>query len=398
MDRPKSFPLSLAVFFGLLGFLLANWIVRIPDFKAQVSASPALLGFALLGNSLGALMAMTGAGRLCVRYGTHRVIVVGASLTSLAVILPSLAHSVLALGLSFVLVGAVHGSAEVGLNSAAVEVEATIGRSIMSPLHGLFSLGALIGSLTGAGLSAVFGPFGHLLIVSALSLICTALTGPFLLRDHARWRTPEPVHDTHAPGRAGIPRRGLVILFGIVALCTAYGEGSIGDWGAIHLHDGLGASVTVAAYGYAAYSVAITAARLFGARLRARFGETGLLTGGAAVASGGILLAAWTGNIVIAMLGYVAVGFGLANGFPIAIARAGAIGGARAVALASTLGLSGMLMGPPIIGFIADQLSLPTGLSTVALLCGIAALLAVSLRPHSQARAVVPEAEVAPSR
>jgi MFS family permease len=241
MDRPRTFPLSLAVFFALLGFLLANWIVRIPDFKTQVSASPSLLGLALLGNSFGALTAMTGAGRLCERYGTHRVIVVFSSVTSCAVILPSLAHSVLALGLSFVVVGAVHGSAEVGLNSAAVEVEATIGRSIMSPLHGLFSLGALIGSLTGAGLSAVFGPFGHLVIVAAVSLTCTAITGPPLLAAHARWNLRHDHPKGPAPKR--IPHRSLVILFGIVALCTAFGEGSIGDWGAIHLHDGLGASV-----------------------------------------------------------------------------------------------------------------------------------------------------------
>ncbi|HVX44257.1 MAG TPA: MFS transporter [Mycobacteriales bacterium] len=393
MDRLKSFPLSLAVFFALLGFLLANWIVRIPDFKAQVSASPGLLGFALLGNSLGALLAMTGAGRLCVRFGTHRVIVIGAAATSLAVILPSLAHSVLALGASFVLVGAVHGSTEVGLNSAAVEVEATIGRSIMSPLHGLFSLGALIGSLTGAGFSAAFGPFGHLVIVSVLSLACTAATGPFLLRDHVRWNQHGLTVAGPAPAR--IPHRPLVVLLGIVALCTAYGEGSIGDWGAVHLHDGLGAGVTVAAYGYAAYSVAITAARLWGSWLRARLGETGLLVGGSLLACGGILLAAWTGSIGVAMLGYVAVGFGLANGFPITIARAGAIGGARAVAAASTLGLSGMLMGPPVIGFVADRSSLPAGLSSVAVLCGIAAVLAVSLRSRA---AVRPEVDATAAR
>jgi hypothetical protein len=317
------------------------------------------------------------------------VIVIGATATSLAVILPSLAHSVLALGSSFVLVGAVHGSTEVGLNSAAVEVEATIGRSIMSPLHGLFSLGALIGSLTGAGLSAAFAPLGHLVIVSALSLACTAATGPFLLRDHVRWNHHGLTSAEPAPSR--IPHRPLVLLLGVVALCTAYGEGSIGDWGAVHLHDGLGAGVTVAAYGYAAYSVAITAARLWGSWLRARLGETGLLVGGSALACGGILLAAWTGSIAVAMLGYVAVGFGLANGFPIAIARAGAIGGARAVAAASTLGLSGMLMGPPVIGFVADRSSLPAGLSSVAILCGIAAVLAVSLRARTAAGA---EAEV----
>ena len=119
--------------------------------------------------------------------------------------------------------------------------------------------------------------------------------------------------------------------------------------------------------------------RLGGGRLVARFGETRLLVGGAVLAAVGLLVAALTPVIAIALAGFVVVGLGLANVFPLAIARAGALGGAGGVALASTVGYTGLLVGPPVIGFLAEWAGLPIALTTISLLACVAAVLALAV-------------------
>lgn len=380
-------PWPLGLIFALDGFVRASGIVRVPDYKNHVGASATAFGFALLCNSFGALLAMPIAGRVCERFGTHRLMVVGSVIACGAITLPALSNSIVALGFGFFFFGAVYGAAEVGLNSGAVEVETATGRTLMSPLHGLFSAGELGGAMAGALLARHLSPVVHLAVIGGLTAIAIVGLAPRLLRDGAALGArltaagapaPDsvlPPASQVRPARSRSSHRMLVLGLGLVALSTAYGEGSIGDWGAIHLHEGLGVSVAAAAYGYAAFSCAITAARLVGGRIVDRLGAQPLVAAGSMLAAGGILLAAFTHSPGVAIIGYVAVGLGLANVYPVAIARAGAVAGPRGVAAASTLGLFGMLVGPALIGFVADRTSLPIGMSTVAMLAAMAVVL-----------------------
>nr|WP_042374082.1 MFS transporter [Streptacidiphilus neutrinimicus] len=374
--------IALTGFFALDGFLFAGWVVRIPEIKAQVHASPGLLGLALLCVSAGAVAAMGPVGRLCVRFGNHAVTVVASVLLCVAVALPPLTHSVLALGGVLLVFGAGYGAMNVGINSAAVDFVRAAGRPVMPSFHAAYSLGGLLGATVGGLLAPALTPTQHLGLLAVGGLAVTAWAGRALLRHAVAHTDPAPTDGSAGPS-AGAGVALLVVLLGVVALCDAYGEGSMADWGALHLRQDLHATSAVAAAGFAVYSLTMTIGRLSGTRLVERFGPTKLLVAGAAIASVGMVAAAVSPSLPLALAGFLLVGLGLANIFPLAIDRAGALRGPRGVATASTLGFGGMVAGPPIIGFLAQAFGLPLALLSVALLIALAGVSALVVRAKS---------------
>ncbi|MFI8219153.1 MFS transporter [Streptomyces sp. NPDC085932] len=376
----------LTVFFALDGFVFAGWVVRIPAIKEQTNASASALGLTLLGVSAGAVVTMTLTGRLCRRYGNHRVTVVCAVLLSLSVALPPLTRSALALGLVLLLFGAAYGGINVAFNSAAVELVAALRRPIMPSFHAAFSLGGMIGAGLGGLVAGSLSPTRHLLLLTVVGLVVTAAAGPTLLR-HEPPAPPERERpgDT-APRRPDGRTRVLVLVFGLIAGCTAYGEGALADWGALHLEQDLRASAGAAAAGYSCFALAMTVGRLTGTTLLERLGRTRTVVAGGTTAAAGMLLGALAPSLWAALLGYAVTGLGLANLFPVAVERAGALAGPSGVATASTLGYGGMLLGPPAIGFMADWFTLPAALTSVALLAAVAAAVgALVARPAGRA-------------
>lgn len=376
---------TLTVFFALDGFLFAGWVVRIPAIKQQTGSSTSDLGLALLGVSAGAVVTMTLTGRLCRRLGSHPVTVVSGVLLSLSIALPPLTHSALALGLVLLVFGAAYGGINVAMNSAAVDLVAAMRRPVMPSFHAAFSLGGMIGAGLGGLVAGGLSPTAHLFTLTGVGLLITAVAGPVLLRH------PAPVTEQRArkpgPHRLRGRTRRLVVLFGVIALCTAYGEGAMADWGALHLEQDLHAHPGIAAAGYSLFALAMTAGRLTGTRLLELLGQTRTLVAGGTTAAAGMLLGALAPTVWMALLGFAVTGLGLANIFPVAVARAGALAGPGGVAAASTLGYGGMLLGPPAIGFLADWFSLPVALTTVAALAAGAALIGYGARNASAPQA-----------
>lgn len=372
------------MFFALDGFLFAGWVVRIPAIKHQTGASASTLGLALLGVSAGAVVTMMLTGRLCRRFGSHPLTVICGALLSLSIALPAQTHSVLALGLVLLVFGAAYGGLNVAMNSAAVDLVADLRRPVMPSFHAAFSLGGMVGAGLGGLVAGSLSPATHLFALTGIGLLVTAAAGPALLRHPA----PKPAFAADAPEKPrrlnGRARR-MVLLFGVIALCTAYGEGALADWGALHLAQDLHANPGVAAAGYSLFALAMTAGRLSGTALLERLGQTRTLVAGGGTAAAGMLLGSLAPTIWLALLGFAVTGLGLANIFPVAVGRAGQLAGPGGVAAASTLGYGGMLLGPPAIGFLADWFSLPAALTTVALLAAAAAALGYGARNASQA-------------
>lgn len=378
--RPRT---ALTVFFALDGFLFAGWVVRIPAIKQQTGASASTLGLALLGVSAGAVITMMLTGRLCHRFGSHAVTVVCGVLLSLSIALPAQTHSALSLGLVLLVFGAAYGGMNVAMNSAAVDLVSALRRPVMPSFHAAFSLGGMIGAGLGGLVAGGLSPALHLFFLTGIGLVVTAAAGPVLLR-HPAPKAPEAV-DAAAPSGRPAQRlsgraRKVVLLFGVIALCTAYGEGALADWGALHLEQDLHARPGVAAAGYSLFALAMTAGRLSGTILLERLGQTRTLVAGGLTAAAGMLLGSLAPTAWLALLGFAVTGLGLANIFPVAVGRAGELAGPGGVAAASTLGYGGMLLGPPAIGFLADWFSLPVALTTVAVLAGAAAALGYGAR------------------
>jgi MFS family permease len=372
-------------FFALDGFLFGNWVVCVPQIKAQVGASSGGLGLALLGISFGAVVTMMLAARLCSRFGSRAITVLSATLMSAAVMLPAQTTSVAGLGATLLLFGAGFGGLNVAINSLAVDIVGHAGRPMMPSFHAAFSFGGLAGSVVGGVIASALSASIHLTAVGLFGLAVTAVLSTNLLRSRPLQPAPPP---TQAPQLernaarerwAGRPRR-LIAVFGVIAFCSAYGEGALADWGALHLHSDLHASIGLAAAGYAAFSAAMVVGRSSGTWLLGRAGRTVVLSAGALTAAVGMLVAALVPVLAIAIVGFMIVGLGLANLFPAAVGQAGALMGPSGVAAASTIGYCGLLAGPPIIGFLAERTSLPAALTTIALLAAIAAAVAMLAR------------------
>lgn len=376
--------IALTAFFALDGFVFAGWVVRIPAIKEQTGASASALGLALLGVSAGAVVTMTLTGRLVRRYGSHPVTVACAVLLCLSIALPPLTHSALALGAVLLVFGSAYGGINVAFNSAAVDLVAVLGRPIMPSFHAAFSLGGMVGAGLGGLVAGSLSPTRHLLALTVTGLLVTLVAGRALLRcepavppDRAAEEAPERDGAAHRRDRR---TRRLVVTFGLIALCTAYGEGAMADWGALHLKQDLDASPGLAAAGYSCFALAMTVGRLTGTTLLERLGRTVTVVAGGSTAVAGMLLGSLAPSVWAALFGFAITGLGLANIFPVAVERAGALGGPSGVATASTLGYGGMLLGPPAIGFMADWFSLPAALTSVAALAAVAVLVAVATR------------------
>jgi len=385
----------ITVFFALDGFVFAGWVVRIPAVKADVHASAGVLGLTLLCVSAGAIITMGPVGRLCLRFGTHKVTLAAATLLCVGVALPAQVHSAAGLGAVLLLFGTGFGAMNVALNSAAVDLIAVIRRPVMATFHAAYSLGGLLGAALGGLLATRLSAAAHLGLMAALGLAVTAALAAPLLRHHvppAPRTTGTPSADpgtstadtvTAGTASAANAARGpllLVLLFGLVALCDAYGEGALADWGTLHLTADVHASASVAAAGFGVYSLAMTAGRLSGTRLIERFGPTRIMVGGSAVATVGMLVAALSPWLPAVLAGFLLVGIGLANIFPLAINGAGTLNGPKGVATASTLGYGGMVLGPPVIGFLAQLMGLPRALLSVALLAALSGVAALAVR------------------
>jgi len=372
--------IALTAFFALDGFVFAGWVVRIPAIKEQTGASATALGLALLGVSAGAVITMTLTGHLCRRYGSHPVTVACAILLSLSVALPPLTHSAPALAAVLLVFGAAYGGINVAFNSAAVDLVAALRRPIMPTFHAAFSLGGMIGAGLGGLVAGSLSPTRHLLGLTVVGLLVTAVAGRTLLRIEPPVSTDHAHREDRGPRRPDSRTRGLVVVFGLIALCTAYGEGALADWGALHLEQDLNAHPGVAAAGYSCFALAMTLGRLSGTALLERLGRTRTVVAGGATAAAGMLLGSLAPSVWAALLGFAITGIGLANIFPVAVERAGALAGPSGVAVASTLGYGGMLLGPPAIGFMADWYSLPTALTSVAALAALAAVIGFATR------------------
>ena len=397
---------AVTAFFAMDGFVFASWAVRIPAVKAAVGASPATLGIALLGVSAGAIATMALTGALCRRFGSARVVVAGAVWLSLALLLPALARSATALGLGLAVFGIGYGGLNVAMNSLAVDLVAVLRRPVMPSFHAAWSLGGLAGAALGGLAAPALTPLAHFSLVCLLGLAVTAACGRVVLATplpvaHASEDSGQPPGPGGSGGAAGtgaagtekeeIPNGGgsrltavaghpgvwrTVLLLGVIALCSTYGEGAVSDWGALHLREDLGAAPGLAAAGYAAFALAEACGRLAGSTLLARLGQTRVLVYGGLVTFAGMFAAALSPVLPLALIGFALAGLGVANAFPTAMARVGILAGPHGVATASTLGYAGFLLGPPTIGFLAGAVSLRAALTTVSLLAVVAVALA----------------------
>lgn len=355
-----------AVFFAH-GVLISSWVPHIPFVKTERGLSEGALGAVLLALAAGAVVSMLLIGPFAARIGPHRVTRWTTIAMAATLPLPVLAPSMPLLVLSLALFGAALGSMDVAMNAVGFDVERRFGRPIMSSLHGMYSLGALVGALVAAALIRLeVDPSVHTIAAAALTAVAVI---PALRTLDA----PEAPVPTARP-RLRLPR-GRLFAIGAMNFVFFMGEGSIADWGATYLRDDVGSSGAVAALGFAAFAAAMAIGRISGDILNERIGRVALVRGGGYLAAIGLALGLTIDEPAAVIVGFALLGIGLANGIPLLFVAAAESGPtpSEGISGAATLGYLGLLAGPPLIGFVAEATSLTFGLALVAVLVAIAA-------------------------
>jgi fucose permease len=373
---------AVSTLFFVNGVVLATWASRIPDVQHHLRLTDGQLGLALLGMVAGAMPASSAVSALIARHGSRTVGRIAAAILCTTLPLPALAWSGLSLFFALLLLGAASASLNVSENLQGAHVESRYGRPIMISFHAMFSLGGLAGSLVGARVAAAgCPPRAHLIAMACLLVCIAAIAGRALL--------DAPPGPRHAKAHTVRTLRPLLIL-GIVAFWTVLNEGAMADWSAVYLHQDLGAATGVAALGYAAFTAMMVSGRATGDWLSHRIGDAVLVRGSALLAAVGLGTALLAGGVPAALLGFASVGLGCASVYPTmmrASARLPGVSPDAAISAVSTAGYAGFFVGPPLIGLLADHVTLRGSLALVVVGCLIIALLVpAEQRPDERGR------------
>lgn len=347
----------------------SSWAAHIPHVKAGLGLSDAALGTALFGAPLGSVIATLASHWALPRWGSHRLVPVTAAGYALAGTGVGLARSGPWLFAALAVWGMFQGGLDVAMNTQAGTVERRARAPIMARFHGMWSLGALLGALIGAAcVAAGVGLTPQLAVVGLVVLI--VVLAP------ARGLIPDPA--AAAPPRRGAGRARMtpaVAILAAVAFVSFLCEGAATDWSANYLRNVVGAGSGIAALSYAAYTLTMVVTRLGALRLHARLSARRLLPALALFAAAGMGVTLATANPVVSVAGFACLGVGVALLVPTAFSAAYGAGGAgSAIALVAATGWLGYLLGPPLIGHLADRVGLSAALVTIPVLMTIVAV------------------------
>ncbi|MEV7379540.1 MFS transporter [Streptomyces lydicus] len=383
---------AVAAVFLIHGSVTGNFATRIPWIQDHTALSPGQLGLALAFPAIGASLAMPLAGRISHRFGARAALRGLLALWTLSLALPALSPGLYTLCPALLVYGAASGTADVAMNALGVETEDRLGRPIMSGLHGMWSVGALLGSA--AGTVAAHADWDARLHLAGAALVLTLL-GALACRGVLDLRSAP---EEHPPPRFALPPRSALVI-GAVGFCAVFAEGAGLDWSAVYLRDRLGTDPGLAAASTTAFACTMAAARLTGDKVVARFGAVRTVRAGGALAAAGGLLVVLARHPAAAMAGFGLMGLGIAVVVPLAFAAAGRSGPApsQAIAGVATITYTSGLIAPSAIGGIAQATSLTVSFALVtALACGLvggAGVLRVPARTASGAPAVAGDLE-----
>ncbi|MFB7588393.1 MFS transporter [Streptomyces sp. NPDC056169] len=379
---------ATAVTFFLNGLLLSTWLIRIPSIKEATGLGTGAFGTVLITPVIVSLLSMQFAGRLLARTSSRTFVRVSVVATAVALVATSLAHTGLQLALALALFGIFDGLLFVASNVQGVAVERLTGRPCLNSFHAAWSIGNLSGALVGSA----FAWFGagtttQFVLVALLATWASgALLRPLLPPAEAPAPGAEPGSGSQAgsgpqpasgPGSGGWRAgwNGRVLQLGLLGLCCLVAQGALEDWGAVYLREERGASTFLAMAGLVAFSGTLVAGRLIGDRLREKYDDGTLLRAFALLAAAGLGLSLATSSYGVSLAGYALFGAGLSVLDPIVSSAAGHAAAddreetiASAVAHVATLSHTGLLLGPPAIGWLAHGVGLTRALVLPALL------------------------------
>ena len=374
------------------GFGFASWASRIPQVRDALQATPSELGLILLAVAVGSLIAMPLAGIVVTRIGAARATAIMAGVLSVGLVIVAFGYQIgeLPVVIGLFLIGFGNGTWDVAMNVEGAAVEQRLGRAIMPRFHAGFSVGTVVGALGGAAMVALgVSVTAHLIVVAVIiaSIVPASCLRGFLARDVERSDDGSETPHEKAESPLTAWKEPRTLLIGLFVLCMAFTEGTGNDWLAVAMIDGYTAAPVIGPLTFATFLAAMTLGRWFGPNLIDRFGRVIVVRISALVALVGLMLVVFGQLIPVAFIGAVLWGLGAALGFPVGMSAAAddPRRSAARVSVVASIGYTAFLAGPPLIGFLGDQVGVLRALTVAAGLLALAAMIAGTTRPLNEA-------------
>jgi MFS family permease len=366
--------------FFLSGLTFSSWASRIPDIKLKLGLSEGELGALLLSKPIGSLIAMPIAGWLVNRFGSRAIAVLAALIYPVILLMMGLAPSYWTLALVLAAFGMCGNMYNISVNTQAIGIENLYGKTIMASFHGVWSLAGFAGGIVGALMMGLhIEPRMHFLMVAALAFVVVLVASRYMLTQDTRKNT------------AGMTFRDIdpwLLRIGLIAFCGMLCEGCMFDWSGVYFQKVVKADKGMVAAGYIAFMSTMALGRFFSDRLTDRMGAVRTYQLSSILICAGLLISVILPNMVSAIAGFLLVGFGTSSVIPLSYSRAGRgsnLSPGIAIAIVASIGYFGFLIGPPLIGFIAETFNLRVSFACIALVGATIGLLAMkSYSPQMQ--------------
>ncbi len=346
--------IAVSALFLLNGYILGNWAPKIPFFLERMQITESTMGSLILILGFGGLFILPITGYIMSKVGSQipsRLFALAASFGLLAI---TLANNLIIAGIALFFVGAAMIGMDIAINGNVFAIEKSKKIKFMSSCHGCWSVGGIIGGITGGALIEFLGVYGHALFVTFICLAILTYAWPRLQVD---------THSTSTTTDFRLPRKPTVYLLGIMSFLAVLPEGAVIDWSALYFIQELESPAVSAGYAFSAFSVAMATIRLSGDALRHRFGSIFIIRSSCFIGAAGMVIAGQANGMVMAMVGFAIAGIGIANMVPIVMSAAGNQEGVPSGIGISTVGfmsMVGIMSAPAVLGFAAEYVSFST--------------------------------------
>lgn len=370
--------LATSLFFFGMGFCFATWASRIPDIKSALHLSEAALGTLLFTMPIGQLFAMPFSGKIVTRYGSRAVTILGLILYAACLPLIGLATEKWQLAAGLFLFGLFGNFCNIAVNTQGVYTQQLFDKPIIGSFHGSWSLAGFCGALTGLLMLALeLSVFQHFIVAFAFVLVIIATNQKFIIKAKSKQEAEKSTYSFWKN-----PDKNLLLL-GLICFCGMASEGIMFDWSGVYFKEIIKAPGALVVLGYTTFMISMASGRFLSDFLVARYGARKVLIISGLVISTGLYTAVLLPYIIPCTLAFMLVGFGVSNVVPIIFNVAGNnenVPTGIALTIVTSISFLGFLMGPPLIGYIAELTSLKHSFAIIGIFGVLVSLLVWRLK------------------
>lgn len=362
---------AVSMFYFCTGLCFSTWASRIPAIKTALQLSNSQLGTILFALPVGQLTMMYFSGKLVTRFGSHRILMFSVILYAFSLTNLGLAQNAWQLGLGIYALGIFANLSNIAVNTQGVYAEGLYKRTIMSTFHGVWSIAGFSGAMLGIGMTVLkINTYYHFLIVAALVVVIVILNFNYLIK--VKKQVP-------VANKKGFRKRDVsLILLGTIGFCSMASEGIMFDWSGLYFKDVVKVPSSMVGLGYTSFMIMMASGRFFCDGLIEKFGRKTIMQISGILISLGFLTAVIFPYFFPSIIAFMMIGLGVSTIVPTLYSLAGkhpTIPTGEALTAVSSISFLGFLMGPPVIGFIAELFGLRYSFAIIGMFGFVIALI-----------------------